>query len=194
MGTQIRTSQFFRVGRQSHTLVIMTFPLFLLSIRLLASEAQRYEPIFADILPLSRSEEQITSPSDRQLRVLKNRKESQGGQVCDKRYVNRNVLTFSFQLHMNQQTYYPSDYVDREDYIPPAPTKRDTGSQTHSFIQAPSAPTHQVPQHVSHSYHQPLHRVPPPYHNQKKRKTFKFALPTLSLGLKKFEIHFSEYQ
>merc|ERR1712203_130705 len=167
-------SQFFTAGRQSHTLVIMTFPLFLLSIRLLASEAQRYEPIFADILPLSRSAEQITSPSDRQLRVLRNRKESQGG-----------------QLHMNQQTYYSSDYVDREDYIPPAPTKRDTGSQTHSFIQAHSAPTHQVPQHVSHSYHQPLHRVPSPYHNQKKRKTFKFALPTLSLGLKKFEINFS---
>merc|ERR1712203_987530 len=167
-------SQFFTAGRQSHTLVIITFPLFLLSIRLLASEARRYEPIFADILPLSRSDRQMASPSDRQFRVLNNRKDIEDG-----------------QLHINPHTYYPGDYVDREDYIPPAPTKRDTGSQIHSFISAPSAPQHQVPQHISHPYHQPLHRVHPPYHNQKKHKTFKFALPTLSLGFKKFEINFS---
>ena len=79
--------------------------------------------------------------------------------------------------------------MDREDYIPPAPTKRDTG-----FLKAPSAPPHHAPHHGIHPHHQPQHRVPPPYHNQKKRKTFKFALPTLSLGLKKFEIHLSEYQ
>ena len=36
--------------------VIMAFPLFLLSIRLLASEAQRYQPLFADFLPIESEE------------------------------------------------------------------------------------------------------------------------------------------
>ena len=93
--------------------------------------------------------------------------------------------------------YFPGQYVDREDDIPvnnkggeAPPAKRDTGSHIHSFIKAPAPIVGNTPTHFVHPNHQYGHRLTPPYHHHKKRKTFKFALPTFSLGLKKFEISF----
>ena len=96
---------------------MMTFPLFLLTLRLInsyqplfASEAQKYQPLFADFLPIARSETQPkykpsanynhypNLPNERQFRVLPNQKETLVSKVTT--FDNRKSYTFFFHFQV----------------------------------------------------------------------------------------------